>query len=124
MLDHFKLFVKEIRILMGSPFFILLSIMGNGLILISCYLFWILEHDINPKLNTYMDAIWWGFATATTTGYGDITPVGNYGKILGIFLMLVGLALFSMYTALFAEIIISSKKNHSKTKGKDLDLFK
>lgn len=124
MLDHFKLFVKEIRILMGSPFFILLSIMGNGLILISCYLFWILEHDINPKLNTYMDAIWWGFATATTTGYGDITPVGHYGKILGIFLMLVGLALFSMYTALFAEIIISSKKNHSKTKGKDLDLFK
>jgi voltage-gated potassium channel len=124
MLDHFKLFVKEIRILMGSPFFILLSILGNGLILISCYLFWILEHDINPKLNTYMDALWWGFATATTTGYGDITPVGNYGKILGIFLMLVGLALFSMYTALFAEIIISSKKNHSKNKGKDLDLFR
>ena len=124
MLDHFKLFVKEIRILMGSPFFILLSIMGNGLILISCYLFWILEHDINPKLKTYMDALWWGFATATTTGYGDITPVGHYGKILGIFLMLVGLALFSMYTALFAEIIISSKKNHSQNKGKDLDLFK
>jgi voltage-gated potassium channel len=118
MFHHFKLFITEIRLLLSSPFFILLSILGNGLILISCYLFWLIEHEINPNLSSYMDALWWGFATATTTGYGDITPVSHAGKFLGIFLMLVGLALFSMYTALFAEIIISSKKNHHKDKYK------
>jgi len=57
-----------------------------------------------------MDALWWSFATATTTGYGDITPVTDTGKILSIILMLVGLALFSMYTALFAEAILMSRK--------------
>jgi len=124
MFDYFKQFIKEIRLLISSPFFIMLSIMGNGLILISCLLFWYLEHPINPKVQTYMDAIWWGFATATTTGYGDITPIGIGGKLLGIFLMLIGLALFSMYTALFAEIIISSKKNHIKNKINGPDLFK
>lgn len=58
----------------------------------------------------YMDALWWSFATATTTGYGDITPVTDAGKILSILLMLAGLGLFSMYTALFAEAILTSRK--------------
>jgi voltage-gated potassium channel len=117
------IFLREIKILIGSPFFILLSVIGNGLILISCHIFWILEHKTNANLKSYIDAIWWGFATATTTEYGDITPVSHFGKLLGIFLMLMGLALFSMYTALFAEIIITSKKNHSKDKKTNLGLF-
>jgi voltage-gated potassium channel len=68
-----------------------------------------------------MDAIWWGFATATTTGYGDIIPVTNAGKFLSIILMLSGLALFSMYTALFAETIISSKDMSSEINSDDKD---
>jgi voltage-gated potassium channel len=109
-INHFKIFFAEIKFLVKSPFFIMLTIMGNSLIFFCGLLFWALEHQINPKVERYMDAIWWGFATATTTGYGDIVPVTDAGKVLSIFLMLIGLALFSMYTALFAETIISSKK--------------
>ncbi len=59
-----------------------------------------------------MDALWWGFATATTTGYGDITPVTLAGKFLGILLMLTGMAIFAMFTALFAETILASSKQN------------
>ena len=71
-----------------------------------------IESNGNSKLHSFIDALWWGFSTATTTGYGDITPVTTQGKILGILLMLTGMALFAMFTALFAEtILISTKKN-------------
>jgi voltage-gated potassium channel len=107
---HFWLFFREVRFLLRSPFFLMLTIVGNSFIFFCGFVFWALEHDANPKVDRYMDAIWWAFATATTTGYGDITPVTDAGKLLSILLMLAGLALFSMYTALFAETIISSRK--------------
>ena len=57
-------------------------------------------------MTTYLDALWWSFATTSTVGYGDIVPVTTWGKILGILLMLIGVALFGIYTALFARAII------------------
>jgi voltage-gated potassium channel len=51
--------------------------------------------------------LWWSFSTATNTGYGDIIPMTFAGKILGILLMLMGMALFAMYTGLFAEVILT-----------------
>lgn len=88
----------------------MLTIIGNSFIFFCGYIFWIIEHGKNPKVERYMDAIWWGFATATTTGYGDITPVTDLGKILSIILMLSGLAIFAMYTALFSETIIQYRE--------------
>ncbi|MGE3608638.1 MAG: potassium channel family protein [Bacteriovoracaceae bacterium] len=107
---HVKIFCEEIWYLIKSPFFIILTFFGNSFIGITGLLFYFIEEGRNPRVTRYMDAIWWSFATATTTGYGDITPVTDAGKILSIILMLIGLALFSMYTALFAETILTSKK--------------
>ncbi len=105
---HF--FGREVYSLVKSPVFIMLTILGNGLIGISGAIFYYLEKDENQRLDYFIDAIWWAFSTATTTGYGDITPVTGYGKILGILLMLMGTALFAMYTGLFAEIILTNSR--------------
>ncbi|MFL5784573.1 MAG: potassium channel family protein [Bacteriovoracaceae bacterium] len=88
----------------------MLTVVGNGLIGLSGLAFHILEKDKNPHMNELIDAFWWSFSTATTTGYGDITPVTTGGKILGILLQLMGMALFAMYTGLFAEIILTARK--------------
>jgi voltage-gated potassium channel len=106
----FKVFIIEIAQLVRSPVFILLTILGNLLISLFSLVFYLVEQNHNAKLQHFMDALWWGFATATTTGYGDITPVTIVGKILGIVLMLTGMALFAMFTALFAETILASTK--------------
>ncbi|MFA6236368.1 MAG: potassium channel family protein [Bacteriovorax sp.] len=111
-LINLKFFSIEMVTLIKSPVFILLTILGNSLISIFCIVFYGIEADVNPKIHSFIDALWWGFATATTTGYGDITPVTVAGKLLGIFLMLTGMALFAMFTALFAETILTSSKQN------------
>lgn len=106
---NLQVFFKEVKRAFTSPFFIILTIVGNTLIGMTGLLFYLIEEGANPRVNRFMDAIWWCFATATTTGYGDITPVTDAGKVLSILLMLMGLAIFAMYTAFFAEIMITSK---------------
>lgn len=106
-------FRREVFTLVKSPVFIMLTILGNGTIGLSGAVFYFLEKGSNPKLHHFIDAIWWSFATATTTGYGDITPVTTSGKVLGILLMLMGTALFAMYTGLFAEIILTNARRKS-----------
>jgi voltage-gated potassium channel len=101
-------------VLIRSPVFILLTLFGNSLIGLFSLVFYYFESSVNPKIHQFIDALWWGFSTATTTGYGDITPVTFQGKILGMLLMLTGMALFGMFTALFAEAILTSSKQYKK----------
>lgn len=112
MVNHFGFFLKQIRLLLTSLPFWVLTMTGNGLICLCGYIFYLLEEGSNPQVTRYMDALWWSFATATTTGYGDITPSTDGGKLLSIFLMLMGLALFSMYTAFFTEAILEFRKQY------------
>ena len=41
------------------------------------------------------DGIWWAVVTATTVGYGDISPTTLWGRIIAALLMLVGIGLMS-----------------------------
>jgi len=41
-------------------------------------------------------AMWWGLATLTTVGYGDVTPVTAYGRIFGAFIMILGVGMFAL----------------------------
>ncbi|MBL7665201.1 MAG: two pore domain potassium channel family protein [Bacteriovoracaceae bacterium] len=108
-LTSLKIFFREIKTVISTPTFIILTILGNALIGTVGFIFFWLEQGINPNLHSLIDAIWWAFATATTTGYGDIVPISTAGKIVGIFLMLVGTALFAMFTGLFAEAILTNE---------------
>jgi len=41
-------------------------------------------------------AMWWGLATLTTVGYGDVTPITAGGKIFGAFIMILGIGMFAL----------------------------
>lgn len=45
-------------------------------------------------IHGYLDALYFTVATLTTTGFGDITLEGNWGRVLSIVIMLVGITLF------------------------------
>ena len=49
-----------------------------GSLLLSATLFSIVEDK------TFLDGLWWSCATALTIGYGDIAPVTQIGKFLGL----------------------------------------
>ncbi|MGB9979237.1 ion channel [Methanobacterium sp.] len=63
----------------------------------------VLESSPTDEINTPMDALWYVMATVSTVGYGDITPESFGGKLIGIFLMVVGAGFFSLLTAYLAS---------------------
>lgn len=105
----FKFFTKRIWRLIQQPVFLVLTVIGNSLVIISSILLYHFEQGINPKINSGLDTLWWAVATVTTVGYGDISPVTPIGKIIGIFMMIIGTALFWSYTALFAGAIMAEE---------------
>jgi voltage-gated potassium channel len=49
---------------------------------------------VHPGIDGYVDALYFTIATLTTTGFGDITLQGTWGRLLSIFTMLTGITLF------------------------------
>lgn len=56
------------------------------------------EGSPNANITTSFDAIWWTFVTITTVGFGDEYPVTNLGRVIGIFVIITGVILFSVLT--------------------------
>jgi voltage-gated potassium channel len=48
-----------------------------------------------PRVDGYLDALYFTVTTLTTTGFGDVTMPGPLGKIVSIVTMLCGIALFA-----------------------------
>jgi voltage-gated potassium channel len=53
---------------------------------------------VDPGMNNIFDDLWFVVVSITTVGYGDITPVSVYGKILSLILLIVGVFIFSAIT--------------------------
>jgi voltage-gated potassium channel len=45
-------------------------------------------------IDSYLDALYFAVSTVTTTGFGDITLEGTWGRIVSIISMIVGISLF------------------------------
>lgn len=52
------------------------------------------------------DALWWSFVTTTTVGYGDIAPSSLGGRLVAMFLMLVGIGFLSTLTGTISTFFI------------------
>ncbi|MFE6996713.1 potassium channel family protein [Microbacterium sp. NPDC057659] len=57
----------------------------------------------DATITSFGDALWWACVTATTTGFGDLTPVTIRGRIVGVILMFGGVALAGVITATLAS---------------------
>ncbi|AWI82614.1 ion transporter [Alloyangia pacifica] len=52
------------------------------------------QYRTNPDINNYADALYFTVTTLTTTGYGDITLDGSWGRIISVLVMICGVTLF------------------------------
>lgn len=61
---------------------------------------WLVERG-TPKANilNWGDAIWWGFTTISTVGYGDFYPITGWGRFLAVLLMAGGLFVLGVTSA-------------------------
>jgi voltage-gated potassium channel len=54
------------------------------------------------KFENASKAIWWAVVTLTSVGYGDVYPCTTIGKVLGGFMMLLGVGLVALPAAILA----------------------
>jgi voltage-gated potassium channel len=50
--------------------------------------------------------LWWAIQTVTTVGYGDVTPRNVAGRVVAAFVMLEGVALVAIVTALITSTFV------------------
>jgi len=79
-----------------------LWLLGPILIIVwvgAAYGYYELEHGFNPRINSFGDALYLAFLTATTLGNGGVTPVTEAGRVLSGLLVFVGIGLLGFASA-------------------------
>lgn len=56
-------------------------------------------------------ALWWSITTATTVGYGDVSPTTGLGKAAAILLMFLGIGFIGMLTSSLTNFFDTSTDN-------------
>jgi voltage-gated potassium channel len=65
------------------------------------------QGDTQANIGSAGDAIWWGLVTITTVGYGDRFPVTPEGRVIGVFLLMSGIGLFSVLTGFISNLFLA-----------------
>jgi voltage-gated potassium channel len=63
-----------------------------GVLVVASAMAYHAENPVNPEFASFGDALWWGYVTLTTVGYGDIVPVTDVGRFAGVIIMTAGIA--------------------------------
>ncbi len=64
-------------------------------VLLSSSLVYVTQRGANPKIEDFVDALYFTVAALSTTGFGDITLIGStFGELLSVAMMIVGISLF------------------------------
>jgi len=91
-----------------------------------------LEHQVQPdKFSSIPASMWWAIATLTTVGYGDVTPITDWGRFFGAITMILGIIMFALPTGVIAtgfateirkrDFVVNWKLVSSVPLFKDLD---
>ena len=67
----------------------------------------------DANIHTFFDGIWFAWVTMTQVGFGDVVPTSFLGRLLSAALILFGLAIFSLFTAILSATLI----------GKNMDIW-
>ena len=78
------------------------------LLTISSAIVYHLENEAQPEdFSSIPASMWWGVATLTTVGYGDVTPVTSWGRFFGAIIALLGIGLFALPAGILGSGFIS-----------------
>ena len=69
----------------------------------------------DAQITNLIDAFWWVSATVTTVGYGDVVPVTDLGRLMGIVLMFVGISIIGTFISALGAMLIGSRLKKHET---------
>jgi len=97
--------------------FLVVSSSGIGIYVIES------PHE-GAQITNLIDAFWWASATVTTVGYGDVVPVTEVGRMIGIALMFIGISIIGVFiSALGAKLVGSRLKKHESVESSTKSLI-
>jgi voltage-gated potassium channel Kch len=116
-----SVFRKRLLALFKQPVFIFMTLWGHSVIVLGTGALFYFEQGVNPKVESLLDTFTWAIGTVTTVGYGDFTPVTTEGKVVSIFMMILGSLFLWSYTALFAGALVAPELRLLEAGVKDLE---
>jgi len=73
------------------------------------------ERGQNNHIQSVGDAVWWAVVTATTVGYGDVSPVTAEGRLIAVGLMVVGIGFIGVFTATITSFFLQPSRGTEDT---------
>jgi voltage-gated potassium channel Kch len=86
------------------------------LVSVSSGLVYTAENGVNPAINNYFDALYFGLTTLTTVGFGDIIPITVAGKLVVCGSILVGVAVVPAQAAALVEALLEREELKRRSK--------
>lgn len=96
---------KEELIMMASFFFLMVFVMSA---------LTYLAEGSEVAFSSIPKCVYWVMITATSVGYGDVVPHTVFGKVIAVLTATMGLATYSMMTAIFASGFTTEMKRLRK----------
>ena len=92
-----KLIAAEAVLFTGVAFIFIISF---------AFVIYEVEHEAQPeKYRNIFDSIWWAVISLTTVGFGDLYPVTTAGRLLTLAMVLTGMGIVAVPTALLASAL-------------------
>jgi voltage-gated potassium channel len=90
-------------------------IVGTATVLLGAIGIFAVETGRNPAIAGFGDALWWAMVTATTVGYGDVSPVTLEGRLIAVVLMVTGIGVIGVFTATVASFFFEEHETEAPT---------
>ena len=85
---------------------------------------YVVESKAQPEAFSSIPAsMWWAVVTLTTVGYGDVTPITPWGRILGALITILGVGLAALPAGILATGLaneLEQRKQHLGLKFREL----
>lgn len=70
--------------------------------------------NIDPSFTSFFDSLWYNLVTLTGVGYGDIVPISNEGKMMGIMTIIMGVLFLSIFTAAMSSLYMEKPEDETR----------
>jgi voltage-gated potassium channel len=79
------------------------------LMVVGSSLMYFAERDAQPDaFPTIVATMWWGMATLSTVGYGDVYPITGLGKLIGSVVAVLGIGFFALPAGILTTNYLSA----------------
>jgi voltage-gated potassium channel len=113
--------IRQVQRLAGHRKFHFVGLVGLAVVVLGAVGVYLVEGDQNPSVGSIGNALWWAVVTATTVGYGDVSPVSTEGRLIAVLLMLTGIGVIGVFTATVASFFLEPEPDSTPDVAARLD---